>query len=170
MIKKYSLYALIALLGTASIDTGAILQSQIPAVRNYVTNFVTQWMNQLFNQTQQSFTSGYNIGSDGNNVDVQRIPSTTSISPARASARFNQAITVIVDAILDIFDENGPAEGIRVSALNNNQNAYRFTPHFMGSFESDSGEDTEEDNDNQNIGKDNANTVPYNDAPAANAA
>ena len=168
MIKKYSLYALVALLGAVSMDTGAVIRpSQIPAVQNYVTTFTALQMGRMFTRTQRFHTTSYTVTSDGVNVDVQRTPSAMSATPRQATDLFDQAITAIVDAILEIYDENGFAERIGVSASSNNQNVYRFTPHFMGSFESDSGEDTEEDNDNQNIGEDNANTISYKGNVAA---
>lgn len=170
MIKKYSLYALVALLGAVSMDTGATLPSQISAVRTYVTGFITQWMGQLFTPAQRAFTTSYNITSDSDSVEVQRITSTMSISATRATLLFNQATAAIIDAILDIFDEEGrPAEGINVAALNNTPNAYRFTPYFMLD-ETDSEEDTEEYDDYQKIGEDDADTIPYKNNTAARAA
>ncbi len=147
MIKKYSLYTLIALLGTASIDTGAIRQSQIPAVRNHVINFVENQMRQLFTPIQRVFTLGYVVSRTGNNVFVRRVGSLMSANPGQARTRFNSAIARVVQQILDIYDENGQrADQIDVSTTSY-PNTFYFTPHFYVSSDEEVEDSVDESDD-----------------------
>lgn len=154
MIKKYGLYALVALLGAVFTDTHAVESS---ATREDVTNFVADQMRQMFTPIQRAFTDNYIVARVEDNVFVERVPLRMSTNPARARALFNTAIIQVAQQILNIYDENGPAEYIDVVTLSNYQNTVCFAPYFSDEEVENSVDESDSENDmedNNNISDD----------------